>query len=146
MTTTVYVARHAVPFLDGLIAHWHFARMGLSHSVYALTCGIPDAFLPGWVVPVRPRGFVAREAVRDRGCARVVFPSGGRGKWKSGFYWLAMGLAAPVVPVTIDYWNLRLIEHEEIRPSEDHLSFSDVRSACLAATKQPRISFYPKEC
>nr|WRJ69994.1 Lysophospholipid acyltransferase superfamily [Oceanusvirus sp.] len=145
MATAVYVARHAIPFLDGLIAHWHFSRMGLSHTIYALTRGIPDAFLPGWVAPVRTRGFVAREVSRDRGCARVVFPSGGRGKWKSGFYWLAMGLGVPVVPVTIDYWNLRLVEHREIRPLEDHLTFSEVKRACLSVTRPPRIRLYPNE-
>ena len=145
MATAVYVARHAVPFLDGMIAHWHFSRLGLSHTVYAETCCVPRCLLPRWVAPVGPRGFVAREVQSRRGAARVVFPSGGRGRWRSGFYWLAVGLGAPVVPVSIDYRRLRLVEHEPIRVVENNLTFSEVRAACLLATAGPGLGLYPSE-
>ena len=101
----IVVCAHTAPFIDGLVVHRALDDLATPHVVYSrgLRC-----FVPSWCQEINGAGggFVSAETARlselTEFC-RVIFPSGGTVKWKSGFYHIAKATGATFFVLGIDY-------------------------------------------
>ena len=100
----VCISAHSTPFIDGLLIHYALDYINIPHFIYSKYLFM---FAPLWCKEITlSGGFVKKEVKRlnqlhDFCC--VIFPSGGKIKWKSGFYFLAKETNADIFVIGIDY-------------------------------------------
>ena len=105
----IIISSHTTPFCDGINLHNALLKLGVDNHMFYTKCTswlFPlFPFLRKWCIDIMQGGFVEGQvtalASEADGFCRVIFPSGGRFKWKTGFYYLAKGLRAKGIPVEI---------------------------------------------
>lgn len=101
----ICISAHSAPFIDGLLIHYALNQLYIPHIIYSKYLFI---FTPSWCkdIPLFNNGFVKKESNTLNQLTlfcRVIFPSGGKIKWKSGFYHLAKNTNADLFVIGIDY-------------------------------------------
>jgi hypothetical protein len=78
-------------------------------------------------------GFVAKEVNKLKNCktfCRVIFPSGGNVKWKTGFYVLAKELDADIIVLGLDYSNKKVVVDSFIS-NKNKITFEETRAEAI---------------
>ena len=128
-TKKICIAAHSTPFLDGMILHAFLMRVGVPDHVFFVR-GL-FGMGPSWCKEIINGGFIANEIKelknRENFC-RVIFPSGGNVKWKTGFYALAKELEADVIILGLDYSNKRVVVDSFI---SNKITFEEARTEAI---------------
>lgn len=104
----IIVVSHSIPFADGLIIHKILERLRIDHKIYSRYMWF---LTPEWCIDVKPGGFVKQqiEELKDKEeVCRVLFPSGGTIKWKTGYKYIAEGIDAKIFGMGIDYTKMNV--------------------------------------
>ena len=131
----ICIAAHSTPFFDGYILYKAFKCFGENNPlVYARG---PSPYFPEWCIQITNNGgFIQNEILllqnRANFC-RILFPSGGTVRWKTGFYVLAKQLDAKIVLCGIDYHTNRVIIDSIIDPLD---TFQETKELCISRLRK----------
>jgi len=111
----ICIAAHSTPYFDGIILYQALKYFGEDNPQAYVRGYCP--YFPKWCIPIsNVGGFIKNEILslktRQNFC-RILFPSGGTIKWKTGFYVLAKELDAKIIILGIDY-NARSVVVDSI--------------------------------
>jgi hypothetical protein len=133
----ICVAAHSTPFFDGYILYKAFKYFGENDPlVYARG---PCPYFPEWCIQIPKKckgGFVKKEilVLQNTPCfCRILFPSGGTVRWKTGFYVLAKQLDAKIIICGIDYDTNRVIIDSIIEPLD---TFEETKELCISRLRK----------
>jgi len=129
----ILVCNHCVPFLDGLWLHFILNIEKISHFIYVGHC---FWYENSWIRPIRSPHFIEKEThflSLQRRCCCVIFPSGGKIKWKSGFFYLAKNTKIPLYIARLNYSNKKIEILERISLADD---FQDVKSHIITTLRK----------
>lgn len=126
----ICISSHSAPFIDGMLIHSALSHCNISHLIYSKYLSI---FTPIWCKDIGQfnHGFVQRESDilnRQKTFCRVIFPSGGRIKWKSGFYYLAKETNADIFIIGIDYKLKKVVIDSKL---EMDTSFKNIKENAI---------------
>ena len=125
----ICISAHSMPFIDGLLIHSALNQCNISHLIYSKHLSI---FTPKWCENISLfGGFIQRESTllnRQKSFCRMMFPSGGRIKWKSGFYYLAKETNADLFVIGIDY-NLKHVVIDSIL--DMNMPYEDIKKKAI---------------
>ena len=124
----ICIAAHSTPYFDGIILYNALKTIGeedprlyaRGFSPYCSAIQIPGN-----------GGFVKSEILSLQNAStfcRIIFPSGGKIIWKTGFYILAQQLQAKIVILGIDYRNKLVVVDSIIDPKD---SFVRTKEKCI---------------
>jgi hypothetical protein len=135
----ILVCNHCVPFLDVLWFHFILNVAKITHFIYVGHC---FGYENSWIRPIRSPHFIEKETRHlhslDR-CCSVIFPSGGKIKWKSGFFYLAKNTKIPLYIARLNYSNKKIEVLERISLADDNLpSFEDVKTHIITTLRTGR--------
>lgn len=126
----ICVAAHSTPYFDGIILYYALKYFG-EKNVIVYARG-PSPYFPDWCRLLGNRGGFIKEECDELENAsefcRVIFPSGGTVKWKTGFYVLARQLNAKIVILGIDHKNYCVVVDSLIQPRE---TFEETKNICI---------------
>ena len=134
----ICISAHTTPYIDVIVLYitlvWSMTRgEGRANTdvlVYIRTVGI---YKPTYCIEVPTSGgLINRELAElsDKPAfCRILFPSGGTIRWKTGFYVLAKLLGAKIVIVGIDYATRDVVVDSIIDPAN---TFSETKEICIA--------------
>ena len=127
----IIVCNHCLPFIDGLWLHF---ILNIPHIIYVGHC---FGYENSWIRPIRSPDFIEKETrllnSLER-CCCVIFPSGGKIKWKSGFFYLAKNTNIPLYIARLNYSNKKIEILERILLS-DTAEFDKVKSHIIQTLK-----------
>jgi len=126
----ICVAAHSTPYFDGIILYYALKYFGEKNLlIYARG---PCPYFPEWCRSIgNCGGFIKEECDELQNVSnfcRVIFPSGGTVRWKTGFYVLAKKLNAKIVILGIDHKNCRVVVDSIIQPRE---TFEETKDICI---------------
>jgi len=127
----IMVCNHCLPFVDGLWLHFILNLANISHFIYAGYC---FSYENSWIRPIRSPNFIEKETCHLnslRRCCCVIFPSGGKIKWKSGFFYLSRNTNIPLYIARLNYSNGKIEILERISLDKDE-EFENVKSYMIA--------------
>lgn len=128
------IANHCTPFVDGIWIHNCLNAMNVNHCIYAK---FMFDYNNDWIKSMPSTHFVRNEIETveplQEYCG-VLFPSGGVGKWKSGFYYLAKELNIPIYVMYLDYVKNEITINGKIEITE-FCDFQSVKNNCFCKMK-----------
>ena len=95
--------------------------------------------LDTWIRPIRSPHFIEKETRHLNSlhrCCSVIFPSGGKIKWKSGFFYLAKNTKIPLYIARLNYLNKKIEILERISLADDNLE--DVKTHIIKTLRTGR--------
>ena len=124
----ICIAAHSTPYLDGIILCNALKNMGEEEPIlyargFSPYCSTIQIHGNG--------GFVKSEISSLQNAStfcRIIFPSGGKITWKTGFYVLAQQLHAKIVILGIDYRHKLVVVDSIIDPKD---SFDKTKDICI---------------
>lgn len=124
----ICIAAHSTPYFDGIILYNALKTMGEEDP-----CLYARGFSPYCSAIQIPGngGFVKSEISLLQNAStfcRIIFPSGGKIIWKTGFYVLAQQLQAKIVILGIDYRHKLLVVDSIIDPND---TFERTKDICI---------------
>jgi 1-acyl-sn-glycerol-3-phosphate acyltransferase len=148
------IANHCAPFMDGLWIHNSLDSINIKHCIYAkYMLGYSNE----WLKSIPSVNFVRSEIEEIEPLTQycgVIFPSGGKGEWKSGFYYLAKELDIPIYVMYLDYTKNEIIIKGKLKVTEfsDFKMIKDICIDIIKGNKNPwwtdylRVFGYKDEC
>jgi hypothetical protein len=132
----IIIANHSTPFLDWIRIHNELNRINVNHFIYVGHC---FNYENSWIKPVKTPNFVERESEylskKNEFCA-VIFPSGGKINWRSGFYYLAKKTKSAIFLANIDYSKNNIIIEKYIRPCDiEKKDYLQIKDECVSLLK-----------
>ena len=131
----ICVAAHTTPYFDGIITYAALQHFGEENAIVYVRG--PSPYFPKWCKQIRwTGGFLQNECnelKNSAGFCRVIFPSGGTVKWKTGFYVLAKKLNAKIVILGIDFKTRQVVVDSVINPKE---TFEETKNICIYRLRQ----------
>jgi len=134
----ICISAHTTPYIDVIVLYitlvWSMTRCeGRANDdvgIYIRTLGI---YTPTYCIEVPTSGgLINRElaglSAKPAFC-RILFPSGGTIRWKTGFYILAKSLGAKIAIVGIDYATRSVVIDSIIDPAN---TFEETKEICIA--------------
>ena len=128
------IANHCTPFMDGILVHKTLDSINVNHCIYAKYM---FGYSNKWIKSLPSVNFVGKEIESIQPLQQycgVLFPSGGEGEWKSGFYYLAKGLYIPIYVMYLDYVQNEITITGKIDVTEI-CDFQMVKRICLHMMK-----------
>ena len=134
----ICIAAHTTPYIDGILLYITVVLSMIRGEectntdigIYIRTIGV---YTPTYFIEVpKSGGFINRELAElsDKSAfCRILFPSGGTIRWKTGFYILAKSLGAKIVIVGIDYATREVVIDSIIDPAN---TFEETKEICIA--------------
>lgn len=134
----ICISAHTSPYIDAIVLYitliWNIIsdeeHANTDVFLYIRTMGI---YTPKYCIKVpKSGGLINREltVLSDKPAfCRILFPSGGTIRWKTGFYVLAKLLGAKIVIVGIDYATREVVIDSIIAPAS---TFEETKDICIA--------------
>ena len=134
----ICISAHTTPYIDGILLYTTVVlgmtrgeeRANTDIGIYIRTLGI---YTPKYCIELpKYSGFMNKElavlSTKPTFC-RIIFPSGGTIRWKTGFYILAKLLGAKIAIVGIDYATREVVIDSIIDPAN---TFEETKEICIA--------------
>ena len=130
----ICIAAHSTPYFDGIILYRALKYFGEDNPLAYVRGYSP--YFPKWCIPISKGGFVKNEILslqNTTNFCRIIFPSGGTIKWKTGFYILAKELDAKIIIMGIDYSLQTVVVDSIISPMD---TFEETKKICITQLRK----------
>jgi hypothetical protein len=131
----ICIAAHSTPYFDGIIVYNALKYFGIREPVMYIR--VFSSYITPYLhkscmaIPSNS-GFIKNECVALEHIpefCRLIFPSGGKIYWKTGFYVLAKILGAKIVIIGIDYKTRSVVIDSVIDPRLH--TFEETKKICI---------------
>lgn len=141
----ICISAHTTPFIDGILIHLALDYINIPHLIYSKYLFI---FTPKWCRDINSfSGFIENETKilkNEKTFCRVIFPSGGKIKWKSGFYYLAKETEADIFIIGIDYKLKKVVIDSKLQIDTFENTKNEAKKSLLKYTPGPLWYFLRK--
>jgi hypothetical protein len=127
----INIAAHTMPYLDGLLIYIAMKHWKQTNAVIygkGSICG----YGMKWYKPIPSTGGFIQDEIDDlsyqSSFCSALFPSGGKIKWKSGFYIMAKKLEVPIFIIGLDYSKKTVVIDSMIIPCN---TFQETKHICI---------------
>ena len=131
----ICISAHSTPLIDGILLHIALHKLGILNHIFYVR-GL-FGFCPEWCKEISyGMGFIKGEIELlkyDECFCRVIFPSGGNVKWRTGFYILAKETKSTIIILGLDYNKKQIIIDSCLSTNED---FNTVKLKAIKRLKK----------
>jgi len=129
----ICIAAHSTPYFDGIVLYYALKYFGEKNPIIYVSsyCFTPYLHKSCMAIPSNS-GFIKSECTSLEKLptfCRIIFPSGGKVWWKTGFYVLAKILSAKIVIIGIDYKTRSVVIDSVIDPRLH--TFEETKKICI---------------
>jgi len=129
----ICIAAHSTPYFDGIVLYYALKYFGEQSPIIYVSSYCISPYLHKSCISIPGQGgFIKNECdalVKLPTFCRVIFPSGGKIYWKTGFYVLAEILGAKIVIIGIDYKTRSVVIDSVIDPRLH--TFEETKKICI---------------
>jgi len=133
----ICIAAHSTPYMDVIVLYNALKYLGENNPIIYVSSNCITPYLVKWCMSIpRNGGFIKSECMaleNMHSFCRVIFPSGGTIRWKTGFYVLAKLLGAKIVILGIDYKTHSVIVDSVLDPLS---SFEETKQTCITRLRK----------
>lgn len=138
----IVIAAHTCPFIDGIAIHSALSELNTDHKIYTRWLFF---LIPSWCENISSKGFVSRQTeilnTLPEFC-RVIFPSGGTIRWKSGFYHLAKQTGSIIFLFGLDHKTKTVVIDYTFDPNCN--TFENIKNTCVLRLQKYKPSVVHK--